>query len=51
MGGNDDRLGTGWVDKLKAHNRVKIIPGANHFMDGEHEFDLLDSVLDEMKAP
>jgi len=48
MGGRDDRLGTGWVDKLKTRNRVKIIPGANHFMDGEHEFDLLDSVLAEL---
>ena len=50
MGGHDDRLGSGWVDKLKTHNRVKIIPGANHFMDGEHEFDLLDAVLEELKA-
>jgi len=50
MGGNDDRLGTDWVDKLKERSRVKIIPGANHFMDGEHEFDLLDAVLDELKA-
>lgn len=48
MGGRDDRLGTGWVDRLKARNRVKVIPGANHFMDGEHEFDLLDSVLAEL---
>lgn len=48
MGGRDDRLGTDWVDKLKTHNRVKVIAGANHFMDGEHEFDLLDSVLAEL---
>jgi len=48
IGARDDRLGTGWVDKLKIHNRVKIIPGANHFMDGEHEFDLLDTVLAEL---
>ncbi len=50
MGGLDDRLGDGWVEKLKARNRVKIIPGANHFMDGEHEFDLLDAVLTELQA-
>jgi len=50
MGGNDDRLGSDWVGKLKERSRVKIIPGANHFMDGEHEFDLLDAVLDELKA-
>lgn len=52
MGGRDDRLGSGWVDKLKTGSRVKIIPGANHFMDGEHEFDLLDTVLAELnQAP
>lgn len=50
MGGHDDRLGADWVDDLKARSRVKVIPGANHFMDGEHEFDLLDVVLDELKA-
>jgi dienelactone hydrolase len=50
MGGHDDRLGVGWLDKLKARNRVVIIPAANHFMDGEHEFDLLDAVLDALKA-
>lgn len=50
MGGRDDRLGNGWVDELKRHNRVLIIDGANHFMDGEHEFDLLDGVLEELNA-
>jgi dienelactone hydrolase len=50
MGGLDGRLGSGWIGKLKARNRVTIIPGANHFMDGEHEFDLLDAVLTELKS-
>ncbi len=50
MGSRDDRLGIGWVDSLARHNRVNIIPGANHFMDGEHEFDLLDAVLGELNA-
>jgi pimeloyl-ACP methyl ester carboxylesterase len=50
MGGRDDRLDSGWVDKLKIHNRVVVVPGANHFMDGEHEFDLLDTVLKELKS-
>ena len=50
MGGRDDRLGNGWVDQLKRRNRVEIIDGANHFMDGEHEFDLLDAVLAELNA-
>lgn len=48
MGGRDDRLGSGWIDRLKRKNRVEVIPGANHFMDGEHEFDLLDAVLKEL---
>lgn len=50
MGGRDDRLGIGWLDRLKAHNRVKVVPGANHFMDGEYEFDLFDAILEELKA-
>lgn len=50
MGGRDDRLGNGWVDQLRKRNRVEVIEGANHFMDGEHEFDLLDTVLKELKA-
>ncbi len=50
MGSRDDRLGEGWVDLLAKRNRVKIIKGANHFMDGEHEFDLLDTVLAELNA-
>lgn len=50
MGGQDERLGEGWVDLLAKHNRVNIIEGANHFMDGEHEFDLLDAVLKELNA-
>lgn len=50
MGGSDERLGHGWVNKLQKHCRVKIIKGANHFMDGEYEFDLLDTVLKELKA-
>ncbi|MEW6677119.1 MAG: alpha/beta fold hydrolase [Pseudomonadota bacterium] len=52
MGGKDDRLGADWVDRLKkTPARVIIIPGANHFMDGQHEFDLVDEFLNEMKLP
>lgn len=51
MGGNDDRLGEGWLSGLsKTGVKVRTIPGANHFMDGEHEFDLLDSVIDELNG-
>lgn len=51
MGGRDDRLGPGWVDQLKQKSQVEIIAGANHFMDGEHEFDLFDAVLRELTTP
>lgn len=50
MGGRDDRLGESWVGELKKRNRVIVIAGANHFMDGEHEFDLLDVILNELNA-
>lgn len=46
MGGGDERLGAGWVDRLKrTGKKVVVIPNANHFLDGEHEFELIDSVL------
>ncbi len=51
MGGKDDRLGPGWIEKLaKTRAHVHIIQGANHFMDGEYEFDLQDLVLEELKS-
>jgi len=53
MGGDDERLGKGWLERLaKTRIQVKVIAGANHFMDGEHEFDLHDMVthaLNEIK--
>jgi pimeloyl-ACP methyl ester carboxylesterase len=52
MGGHDDRLEPGWIPRLKETGRpVAIIAGANHFMDGAHEFDLLDEVLKELRTP
>ena len=52
MGDQDDRLGSDWLPRLSASGRrVRIIHGANHFMDGEHEFDLLDAVLAELQPP
>lgn len=51
MGGGDHRLGVGWIEQLqRTRKRVAVIPGANHFLDGEHEFDLLDLVLETLKA-
>lgn len=46
MGDADDILGRGWLTALE-HVRVPmvVVRGANHFMDGEHEFDLLEHTL------
>ncbi len=49
MGSKDDRLGAGWIEKLKSTKaKVIIIEGANHFMDGQYEFDLTDQFLSEI---
>lgn len=51
MGGGDDRLGPTWIERLqKTKAKVHVIQGANHFMDGDFEFDLLDNLLLELKA-
>lgn len=51
MGSKDDRLGADWTARLqKTRAKVIVIDGANHFMDGQYEFDLLDHVLDEVKG-
>ena len=51
MGDADTRLGGGW---LKALQHVKtpmtIVKDANHFMDGAHEFDLLDHTLNYLET-
>lgn len=47
MGGHDDRLGEDWIERLKATGRrVQVIDGADHFIDGEFEFELLELVVD-----
>lgn len=46
MGGGDDRMGEDWIAKLRTSgNNVRMIPGANHFFDAEHEFDVLDLTI------
>jgi pimeloyl-ACP methyl ester carboxylesterase len=51
MGSRDERLGKDWLARLRhTRARVIVIQGANHFMDGEYEFDLLDHFLAEMKG-
>ncbi|MBW8371090.1 MAG: alpha/beta hydrolase [Thiobacillus sp.] len=46
MGDADTLLGQGWLKTLQ-HVQVPmvIVAGANHFMDGSHEFDLLEHAL------
>lgn len=49
MGSRDERLGPDWLDRLrKTPARLIVIEGANHFMDAEYEFDLLDAVTREL---
>ncbi|MDW8323658.1 MAG: alpha/beta fold hydrolase [Burkholderiales bacterium] len=50
MGGGDDRLSAGWIERIRrTGQRVVIIPNASHFLDGEHEFDLIDVVLETLR--
>ena len=50
MGSVDDRLGSGWIETLRATgNPLRVIPGANHFMDGEFEFVLQDIIMAELR--
>jgi len=52
MGSKDDRLGPDWIEQLRGTQaRVLVVDGANHFMDGEYEFELLDLVLKELARP
>ncbi|MHB1077110.1 alpha/beta fold hydrolase [Thiobacillus sp.] len=51
MGDADGMLGQGWLKALQ-HVQVPmvIVHGGSHFMDGEHEFDLLDHTLKFLEA-
>lgn len=55
MGNADSMLAPGWLKAL-AHvdAPIALVEGANHFMDGMHEFDLIEQAMafvDGMKAP
>ncbi len=51
MGGGDERMGEDWPIKLRTSgNKVRVIPGANHFFDAEHEFDVLDLIIGLSKS-
>lgn len=46
MGDADNMIGHSWIRALQhIQTSMVIIPGANHFMDGAHEFDLLEHTL------
>lgn len=46
MGDADVLLGQDWIRSLeRVQVPMVIVGGANHFMDGEHEFDLLERTL------
>ncbi|MEJ2694887.1 MAG: hypothetical protein P8166_18195 [Candidatus Thiodiazotropha sp.] len=46
LGGSERCLGDDWLPAIKrAGADVIQIPGANHFFDHEHEFDLVDGVV------
>jgi len=47
MGDADTTIGPGWLKALQ-HVQIPmvVVRGANHFMDGEHEFDLLEHSLE-----
>lgn len=55
MGNADSTVGHGWLQTLQnRHVPMVVIKGANHFMDGTHEFDLLEHTLhylEEMQSP
>jgi pimeloyl-ACP methyl ester carboxylesterase len=46
MGDADSMIGQGWLKALQhIQAPMVVVHGASHFMDGEHEFDLQDTVL------
>ena len=52
IGDGDTRLGASWASALKKANpSLVVIKGANHFMSGKYEFDLLNAVLVALRLP
>jgi pimeloyl-ACP methyl ester carboxylesterase len=46
MGDADKMLGRNWIKALQhIQAPMVVVPGASHFMDAEHEFDLLEHTL------
>ncbi len=45
LGGADRRVARDWPARLRKKGAtVFVVPGANHFFDAEHSFDLLDTI-------
>ena len=50
MGGKDERFQQSWIEDLKnVGSELIVIPGASHFFDAHHEFDLHDVILTELQ--
>jgi pimeloyl-ACP methyl ester carboxylesterase len=50
MGDADVMIGRKWLSTLQeSRTPIAIVKGAGHFMDGEHEFDLLEHSLAQLK--
>ncbi len=51
IGEKDRRLAKDWVSVIQ-ENEIKVItvPGANHFFDNEHEFELQDAIDELLKS-
>jgi pimeloyl-ACP methyl ester carboxylesterase len=50
MGSDDKRVPPDWIAQLrKTGKKVRLIEGAGHFLDGTHEFDLLDALSEEAR--
>jgi pimeloyl-ACP methyl ester carboxylesterase len=49
MGSADAMIEPGWLETLQQSGTpMRIVKGASHFMDGEHEFDLLELSLAQL---
>jgi len=49
IGSADQRMSSDWINSLSEANvKLTLIEGANHFFDNEHEFDLLDKVIESL---
>ena len=51
MGDSDEMMGGGWLKALQhVQTPMVIVKGATHFMNGEHEFDLLENALKYLES-